>query len=220
MASTVSSPFYRGRRRQPEPESCARRCARSCRPIWFRRVSRSWPSCPAFSGKVDRKALKRLPLTTPAGIDDEQETRATRPRRSCARRPSACCRRADPLRRRFLHRSRRPFAARRQLFRRGARDARARLGHAAGCLCLPHAARDRRHLAGRADMPRPARSLLRAAAAAAALPVRPRAGGRAAVHPRDRHRAMARRVRQLQLLTRRTPPCSRNSPRCSASTSA
>ena len=117
-----------------------------------------------------------------------RRSRATRPRRRCSPPPSACFgSQAHAVRRRFLHRSRRPFAARRALRLRRARDAGARRDHAAGRLRHAHPARDRPTLierTGGAGAARPRATLLHAAAAAAPLPVRPRAGGGAAVHPR------------------------------------
>jgi len=53
--------------------SFAPSCARRCRHTWFPRAMNLSRRCQASLGKVDRKALKRIELTAPAGVDEEQE---------------------------------------------------------------------------------------------------------------------------------------------------
>ena len=151
------------------------------------------------SGKVDRKALKRIELTAPAAVNEEQED----PRNETELKLLEAAKRVLPpgaipfdadfftdlgghslLAARFV-----------SLVRETPRLATITLQDMYTQRSLRALAA---HLDGKAEAhARPARSLLRAPAAAATFPLRTGAGGRPAVHPRHRHVAMARRLRLL-----------------------
>ncbi len=151
------------------------------------------------------RALKLVASRRQSMRPTRRRSRAPPPRPACLRRRSGAAAAADPVRCRFLHRSWRPFAA------RGAVHFDCPQNPGAGA-----------HHACRTSMPRArcarsaelldqqmgaccsdGRPLLRAAAAAAPLPLRAGAGGRAAGHPCPCHRAMARRLRELHAAHRR-----------------
>ena len=99
-----------------------------CRPTWCRTISRAVDELPRLtSGKVDRKALRSAAARRSADAAGEQEP----PRNETEAALLAAAKRvfgnqAIPFEARLLHRSRRPFAARRPLRRRRARGAGAR----------------------------------------------------------------------------------------------
>ena len=174
-------------------------------PARFEAVERT--AAPRPPARSTASALKATPLARRRRSPRSRKSRAPRPKRNCSRPPKRVLPPpAHSLRRRFLHRSRRPFAAR-GAFRLGscARHAPLAAHHPAGRLCVALAARHGRacSTASAAHAAAAARPVVHAAAAAAALPVRPRAGARAALHPRPRDGAMARRVRQLHAADRR-----------------
>ena len=121
-----------------DPKTCARRCARRCRPIWCRRAIEMRDVLPRLSsGKVDRKALKKEPLTAPASAEEQEDPQSrTEASARCRQKGSAAADHA--VRRRFLHRSRRPFAAGRALRLASCARRRARRRHACRT-CIPPA---------------------------------------------------------------------------------
>ena len=163
------------------------------------RAMRSSPRCRALSsGKIDRGRSRRSSLRprrqaasrTPRADSTEEALL------DAARRAFGTAGRA--ARGRFLRRARRSFADRGAFRLLRARDAGARHDPPPGCLRGAQPARARRTARGAARAgDRAARPLLRAAALAAPLPLRPRAGGGDAVLSWPRHRAMARRLHRL-----------------------